>query len=450
MSLYSAFYSGLSGLSTNSNALNVIGNNLSNINTVGFKGSDMTFRDIFSTAGASSTQGNGNPIQFGMGVQMNSVNQNFSQSSFQSTGNALDMAIQGNGFFTLQTAAGTQVFSRAGNFTRNSDGYLVASDGANVMGWNRTGVNGAGSVVTTGAAVPIQISAATAGAQATANVGVNVNLNASAAVGSTYSSPVQVFDSLGQVQNMVNKYTKQRDGQAATSSITAAGTNLTSTTPALAASSITLAGVVLSSTATVPQSQVGNVDVFDLSGRTHNLDIVYTYNGGGVWGVGITDNNYPGATPGVGVIDFSTPTNTKMSTPLAIDNGRGGKDTIAFPLGGITSGVSAYGTYAEAGSVSPAAASITQSTSVFDSLGIAHPPDDDLHQAVCRNMGLFHFRWYGRGHQSRWDRDHRLQHGLGCTVRGRRHHCHQDCDRGHEQHSLEPEQYDQPRDGKCL
>ena len=52
--------------------------------------------------GTQTTQGNGNPIQFGLGVQMNSVNQNFSQSSFQSTGNALDMALQGNGFFTLK------------------------------------------------------------------------------------------------------------------------------------------------------------------------------------------------------------------------------------------------------------------------------------------------------------------------------------------------------------
>ncbi|MEI6473636.1 MAG: flagellar hook-basal body complex protein, partial [Holophagaceae bacterium] len=244
MSLYSAFYSGLSGLSTNSNALNVIGNNLSNINTVGFKGSDMTFRDIFSTAGASATQGNGNPIQFGLGVQMNSVNQNFSQSSFQSTGNALDMAIQGNGFFTLQTAAGTQVFSRAGNFTRNSDGYLVASDGANVMGWNRTVTNGVGSVVTTGAAVPIQVSAATAGAQATANVGLSVNLNASAALNSTYSSPIQVYDSLGKVQNMVIDYTKTAEAQSPTTSLGFSGVNLSS---AAGAADVTQTGFVYDS-----------------------------------------------------------------------------------------------------------------------------------------------------------------------------------------------------------
>ncbi len=218
MSLYSAFYSGLSGLSTNASALNVIGNNLSNINTVGFKGSSSTFRDIFSSAGAMATQGNGNPIQFGLGVQTNSVNQDFSQSSFQSTGNALDMAIQGNGFFTLQTPGGGQVYSRAGNFTRNSNGFLVASDGSNVMGWNRsTNALGVSGVFSNTAVAPIQISSSTAGAQATQNISLGVNLNAAAKGGSvgppaipadTFQTPIQVYDSLGNAQSLMVTYTK--------------------------------------------------------------------------------------------------------------------------------------------------------------------------------------------------------------------------------------------------
>lgn len=210
MSLYSAFYSGLSGLSTNANALNVIGNNLSNINTIGFKGSSTTFRDIFSTSlGGVSTQGNGNPIQFGLGVQVNSVSQDFSQSSFQGTGNALDMAIQGNGFFTLQTSDGRQVFTRAGNFTRNNSGYLVASDGSNVMGWNRDPVSG--NVNTSAALAQIRIDAGTtASAFATQNIRLGVNLNASATVGatSTLTTPIQVYDSQGNTQTLIVTYTK--------------------------------------------------------------------------------------------------------------------------------------------------------------------------------------------------------------------------------------------------
>jgi len=210
MSLYSAFYSGLSGLATNANALNVIGNNLSNINTVGFKGSSTTFRDIFSTSlGGVSTQGNGNPIQFGLGVQVNSVSQDFSQSSFQGTGNALDMAIQGNGFFTLQTSDGRQVFTRAGNFTRNNGGFLVASDGSNVMGWNRDATTG--TVNTSASLAPISIDAGTtASAFATRNIRTGVNLNASSAVGatSTLTTPIQVYDSQGNTQTLTVTYTK--------------------------------------------------------------------------------------------------------------------------------------------------------------------------------------------------------------------------------------------------
>ena len=208
MSLYSAFYSSLSGLATNANSLNVIGNNLSNINTVGFKGSNANFGDIFSSnLGGTGTAGNGNPIQFGLGVQVNSVNQNFAQASFQSTGSALNMALQGNGFFTLQTVRGQQVFSRAGNFSQNNAGYLVGPDGSMVMGWNRDPTTG--TVNTSSALAPILIDAGTtASALATQNVRLGINLDSAAAVGDTLTAPIQVYDSQGNSQNIIMTYTK--------------------------------------------------------------------------------------------------------------------------------------------------------------------------------------------------------------------------------------------------
>jgi flagellar hook protein FlgE len=232
MSLYSAFYSGLSGLATNANALNVVGNNLSNINTVGFKGSSTTFSDIFSTSlGGLSTEGNGNPIQFGLGSQVNGVSQNFAQSSFQSTSNALDMAIQGNGFFTLQTPSGQQVYSRAGNFTINHDGGLVASDGSSVLGWVRDAATG--NVNTSAALAPIQISAGTtASAFATQNVTTGMNLNASAATGaaSVFTTPIQVYDSQGNSQSLVATYTKTGANAWSYSITGPAGSNIDPTT----------------------------------------------------------------------------------------------------------------------------------------------------------------------------------------------------------------------------
>jgi flagellar hook protein FlgE len=213
LSLYSAFYSGLSGLATNANALNVVGNNLSNINTIGFKGSSTTFSDIFATSlGGISTQGNGNPIQFGLGSQVNGVSQDFAQSSFQSTSSALDMAIQGNGFFTLLTPSGQQVYSRDGNFSMNSAGRLVASDGSSVMGWVRDAATG--NVNTSAALAPIQITAGTtASAFATLNVTTGMNLNASAAanVTSTFTTPIQVYDSQGNSQSLIETFTKTAD-----------------------------------------------------------------------------------------------------------------------------------------------------------------------------------------------------------------------------------------------
>jgi flagellar hook protein FlgE len=208
MSLYSAFYSGLSGLSSNANALNVVGNNLSNINTIGFKGSSASFSDIFSTMlSGISTAGNGNPIQVGLGTRVNTVSQNFSQSSFQSASSALSMAIQGNGFFTLRTAAGVQVYTRDGSFTQDGNGYLVAGDGSNVLGYLRNATTGA--LDTTVAPAPIQISTGiTSPAQATASINIGANLNASAATGAVLTAPIQVYDSQGNTQSLTVTYTK--------------------------------------------------------------------------------------------------------------------------------------------------------------------------------------------------------------------------------------------------
>lgn len=207
MGLYSAFYASLSGLSTNSSSLNVIGNNLANLNTVGFKSSQTTFQDLFGVAlGASTTSGNGNPINIGLGSRLGAVGQNFGQGSFQSTSNVTDMAIEGAGFFTLQQKTGARAYSRAGNFTIDKTGFLVDPNGSNVMGWNR---NAAGIIDTT---VPVGLVRIDTGItnppKATSNFSLSANLNATAAVAATFSSPVQIFDGLGGSHTAIVTYTK--------------------------------------------------------------------------------------------------------------------------------------------------------------------------------------------------------------------------------------------------
>ncbi|HEU4402290.1 MAG TPA: flagellar hook basal-body protein, partial [Candidatus Polarisedimenticolia bacterium] len=120
---FSAFYAGLSGLQANASRLSVIGNNLANVNTVAFKASRMTFQDIFSQSGAGAgVNGAGNPQQIGLGVQVGSVDQLFSQGSLQTTGLVTDVAIQGSGFFLLAEPAGGASYTRAGNFNFDKDG----------------------------------------------------------------------------------------------------------------------------------------------------------------------------------------------------------------------------------------------------------------------------------------------------------------------------------------
>lgn len=133
MSLTSAMYTGVSGLQANSNALNVIGNNIANVNTVGFKDSTSVFASMLSDS-------IGNNAQVGTGVQMQTVQSNFTQGTSQSTSVVSDLDIQGNGLFALaapgsaSATTSTAFLSRAGNFTVNANNTLVNPSGYEVLG----------------------------------------------------------------------------------------------------------------------------------------------------------------------------------------------------------------------------------------------------------------------------------------------------------------------------
>jgi flagellar hook protein FlgE len=127
MSITAAMYSGVSGLLANAEGINVIGNNLANVNTIGFKGSRMLFSDLLSA-------NIGNNSQIGRGTQIQKVDNLFGQGSFEITGNASDVAIQGAGFFRLQAPVGANTYlTRAGAFRLDSAGNLVNPDGYFVL-----------------------------------------------------------------------------------------------------------------------------------------------------------------------------------------------------------------------------------------------------------------------------------------------------------------------------
>ncbi|PKN28194.1 MAG: flagellar biosynthesis protein FlgE [Deltaproteobacteria bacterium HGW-Deltaproteobacteria-21] len=132
MALSSALFSGISGLSTLGNAMQIIGDNIANVNTVGFKNSTFTFQDLLSqsTATMSGTS------QVGRGTALGDIYSSFEQGSFESTGNTTDLAIGGDGFFVMRESASENLFyTRAGNFRFDKDGYLINPEGYVVQGW---------------------------------------------------------------------------------------------------------------------------------------------------------------------------------------------------------------------------------------------------------------------------------------------------------------------------
>lgn len=132
MSLSSSLFSGISGLSTLGNAMQIIGDNIANVNTVGFKESSFTFQDLLSQSVATLS----GTSQVGAGTALGDITASFQQGSFESTGNTTDLGIGGQGFFVLKEAGTLNNFySRAGNFSFDKNGYLTNPEGYIVQGW---------------------------------------------------------------------------------------------------------------------------------------------------------------------------------------------------------------------------------------------------------------------------------------------------------------------------
>lgn len=154
-----SLYSGISGMKNFQTKLDVIGNNISNVNTYGFKKGRTIFKDLISqtTAGASAgtdARGGVNAKQVGLGAQLSAIDTIHSGGSMQSTGNTLDLAISGDGFFivadgvTVEPTTGeggeftNPLYTRAGNFYMDGNGYLINSDGKFVVGAAVSGWDG--------------------------------------------------------------------------------------------------------------------------------------------------------------------------------------------------------------------------------------------------------------------------------------------------------------------
>lgn len=209
--MFTSFSTALSALSATSTAIDVVGNNLANLNTPGFKTSQVCFRDLVTQslgAGLGETQ-----VGFGTGQPL-TVRQ-FTQGAIQTSSGLLDAAIQGDGFFVLTDQAGNTQFTRAGNFQADKSGYLLTDTGDFVQGW--TAINPTtGSVDTNGPIGNIVVPVGSLKAPtATTRFTVDLNLNSSAAADTTsdFSTPITVYDSLGTSHVLTLKFEKTAANQ---------------------------------------------------------------------------------------------------------------------------------------------------------------------------------------------------------------------------------------------
>ncbi|MDD3352781.1 flagellar hook protein FlgE [Zoogloea sp.] len=165
-----AFQQGLSGLSIASKALDAISNNVSNANTVGYKQASAQFSDVFASSLAGSR------TQVGIGATVAQMAQQFNQGNVTTTSNALDLAINGEGFFRMSDPGGTITYSRNGQFQTDKEGYIVNAQGLRLTG-KIADANGA----YTGATGAIKLNLSDAKPQATSKSGYNVNLDSRSA-----------------------------------------------------------------------------------------------------------------------------------------------------------------------------------------------------------------------------------------------------------------------------
>ena len=294
-----SFYIPLTGLTSDSTALNTIANNLANMNTTAYKAQSVNFSDLFYQQIGST--GSGDPIQRGSGVQVARIATDFSTGSPNSTGVDTDVALQGPGFFVVGNGD-NQYLTRAGNFSTDSSCNLITANGLNVMGY--PAVNGVVNANAPLTAVNIPMTGVQP-PRATTNFGMTATLDSSSAIGATTSGQVKVYDSLGSAYEATVTYTKT--GISAwnysisvpdtllANSITAAGVttinyNFGSSGGALATvnpgTNLTITGPTAAATGTITAPVV----VAGESANTYATDLQNAVNAAGIVGVTVTVN----------------------------------------------------------------------------------------------------------------------------------------------------------------
>ena len=204
-----SMFSAISGLRAHQTKLDVTGNNIANVNTVGFKSSQTVFEDTLSQVirnGSAPTADTGgtNPAQVGLGVKVAGITTNFGQGSTQNTGRSTDFMISGDGFFVTR-AGNENLYTRAGSFDYDGSGNLVTPDGAQLQGWMATN----GTVNTNAAVGPLSIPfGQVMRPTATTEGAVDGNLSTTAAVGEAVQTQITTYDAVGTAHPIALTFTR--------------------------------------------------------------------------------------------------------------------------------------------------------------------------------------------------------------------------------------------------
>lgn len=384
-----SFQQGLSGLNSSAKQLDVIGNNVANANTVGFKQSQAQFSDMY----AASLSGSG-AVLVGTGGKVAAVAQQFTQGNVTNTNNPLDTAISGQGFFRMIEQNGSVLYSRNGQFQVDKNGYIVNNQGHQLSGY----LPDATGLIIPGQPLPIQINSADLAPKQTASVVVGANLDSRAATPvnpifnpidpTSYNSSTSltVYDSLG--ANHVGSLYFQRLPIAPTTVPLVIPAGATTATLASAAgmavgNTITIAGAGAGGanlTATITAIAGDKVTFAPATSTETVADAVVTSNAGSAnWDTYLSIDGVlvppsaTGATPAVSTTTSITlteaPTGWVVGNPITIAgagaNGRPHTATISSIVGALV-------TFAPAASTAPAAGAIVTAslaTLGFDTLG---------------------------------------------------------------------------------
>ena len=352
--MLTAFNTALSGLEAESTAISVVGNNLANLNTTGFKADDVNFGDLMSEA----LSANGS-TQIGMGVGTPSTLKNFSENgATQSSTNPLAVAIQGQGFLIDKSASGATLYTRDGDLSTSQNGTLQNSAGEAIQGW----VNLSGGPINTSASVGnivVPIGSLEPG-QATGNLALNMNLDATAVPfssvtvtngGSGYTSAPTVTVTGGGGSGATATATISN---GVVTGVTITGGSGYTSVPTLSFSG----GGGTGATATVAPNFSTQVQVFDSLGDPQNLTMNFwkTDNGSWSWAASVPAGD--GTTTSTGTLAFDAngnlqpPPANAASVPVSVTGLSDGANNLSVNFNLFNNGVPSITQYAQTSSVS--------------------------------------------------------------------------------------------------